>query len=471
MGMDERVRALNSTPQRSGGRYVLYWMQMNRRVAGNHAVAFAAQLASDRGLPLLVYEGLTCTYPQANDRIHTFMLQAVPETARRLRERGIGYIFYLRRTPADRNDALYVLVRDAAAVVTDDYPVFIAAGHNRTVPDRIGVPYYAVDASCVVPMALIEKRQVGAYTIRPRIRRHIAAHLRPVELPHVKQWRGTAADFHTEVTEAEIPSLVVSCAIDHSVVPSSAYRGGAAEANSRLEEFVRNRLAHYAESRNNPSERVNSNLSPYLHFGQISATDVALRVQDYAADHGIDPEPFLDELIVRRELAFNFCRYAERPDSLEELPAWAQATLGDHAADARPEAYSREDLIAARTHDPLWNATQREMLATGTIASYYRMYWGKKIIEWSATHDEALATMLDIHERWALDGRDPNTYANCLWCFGLHDRPFSERRIFGKVRYMSYAGMRRKTDVDAYVRQVDSLTVPSGRNPRLAPLY
>jgi deoxyribodipyrimidine photo-lyase len=461
--MDERVRALNSSPQRPGGRYVLYWMQMNRRVAGNHALAFAARLANDRGLPLLVYEGLTCTYPQANDRIHTFMLEAVPETARRLRERHIGYVFYLRRTPGDANDALYVVARDAAAVVTDDYPVFIAAGHNRTVPDRIGVAYFAVDASCIVPMALIEKRQAGAYTIRPRIRRLLADHLRPVEFPRVKApWRGSVPDFHTEATAGNVTALVASCSIDHSVVPSPEYRGGAAEAERRLEVFVRNRLARYAKERNEPSARVNSNLSPYLHFGQISVTDVALRAQDYAADHGIDAQPFLDELIVRRELAFNFCRYAARPGSLEELPAWARATLNDHANDARPQTYSREDLIAARTHDPLWNATQREMLAIGTIASYYRMYWGKKIIEWSATHEDALATMLHIHERWALDGRDPNTYANCLWCFGLHDRPFGQRPIFGKVRYMSYAGMRRKTDVDGYIRQVDSLAVRPG---------
>ncbi|HWR51897.1 MAG TPA: deoxyribodipyrimidine photo-lyase [Bryobacteraceae bacterium] len=469
--MDERVRALNSPPQRSGGRYVLYWMQMNRRVAGNHALAFAARLANDRGLPLLVYEGLTYRYPQANDRIHTFMLEGVPETARRLRDRGIGYVFYPRRTPEDRNDTLYVLARDAAAVVTDDYPVFITAGHNRTVPDRIGVAYYAVDASCVVPMTLIEKRQAGAYTIRPRIRRFLADHLRPVELPRVRAWRGAVADFHTEVTDDGVAGLVASCTVDHSVAPSPEYRGGALEAERRLEEFVHNRLARYENERNEPSARVNSNLSPYLHFGQISAIDVALRAQDYAADHRINAEPFLDELIVRRELAFNFCRYAERPDSLDELPAWARSTLRDHADDARPQMYSREDLIAARTYDPLWNATQREMLATGTIASYYRMYWGKKIIEWSATQEEALATMLHIHERWALDGRDPNTYANCLWCFGLHDRPFGERAIFGKVRYMSYAGMRRKTDVEAYIRQVDSLPVQTPRDRGLPPLY
>lgn len=458
MGMDPRVRALNSSPERPGGRYVLYWMQMNRRVRGNQALAFAARLANDRGIPLLVYEALTFDYPGANDRLHTFVLQAAPETARRLRARGAGYVFYLRRTPADRNDVLYVLARDAAAVVTDDYPVFIAARHNARVARKIGVTYYAVDASCVVPMSLIEGPQRGAYTIRPRIRRLLEAHLRPVEMPRTPEWRGGLPDFHTEVTEPGIAGLVSSCAIDHTVPPSPVYKGGAVEAERRLETFVRERLARYGEERNEPSARVNSALSPYLHFGQIGATEVALRVMDGAAGQGIDPEPFLDELIVRRELAFNFCRFAARPDSLDELPGWAKATLAAHERDPRPQIYSREDLAAARTHDPLWNATQREMLAAGTIASYYRMYWGKKIVEWSAAYDEALETMLQIHERWALDGRDPNTYANCLWCFGLHDRPFGERPVYGKVRSMTHAGMRRKTDVDGYIAQVSKLS-------------
>ncbi len=447
--MQERVRLLNSAPAHSGARYVLYWMQMNRRAANNHALEFAAQLAKDRDLPLVCYEGLDCEYPNANDRLHTFILEAVPETARRLRRRGIAYVFYLRRTPKDPADALYRLARDAAAVIADDYPTFVAARYNSSVPAKIGMPYYVVDASCVVPAGLIEKRQPGAFTIRRHITKLLPRYLQPVE--PVRRLRSISfrSDLHTEVTRQNVAALVASCAIDHSVSPSPVYRGGANEAERRLDTFVRERLPRYAAERNEPSARVTSGLSPYLHFGQISSVEVALRTAQ-------SPE-FLDELIVRRELSFNFCRLAPEYDSLVSLPAWAQATLRAHARDRRPYLYSREALVAARTHDPLWNATQREMLAAGTIAPYYRMYWGKKIVEWSRTHAEALATMLYIHDRWALDGRDPNTYANCLWCFGLHDRPFPERAVFGKIRYMSYEGMRRKTDIEAYIRQIDSL--------------
>ncbi len=448
--MHERVRVLNAAPVRtSGARYVLYSMLMNRRAAYNHALEFAAGLAKDRDLPLVCYEGLDCEYPNANDRLHTFILEGVPETARRLRKRGIGYIFYLRRTPSDPRSVLYRLARDAAVVVADDYPTFVAARYNRSVPAKLDIPYYVVDASCVVPAVLIDKRQPGAFTFRKRIAKLLPKCLHPLEPVRRLRSIDLNSDLHTEVTAENIPSLVASCAIDHSVPPSPAYRGGAREAERRLDAFVRERLHRYAAERNEPAARVTSGLSPYLHFGQISALEVALRT--------IDSPEFLEELIVRRELCFNFCRFAPDHDSLNSLPAWAQATLRAHARDKRPYLYSLDELLNARTHDPLWNATQREMLTTGTIVPYYRMYWGKKIFEWSRTHAEALATMLHIHDRWALDGRDPNTYANCLWCFGLHDRPFPERDVFGKIRYMSYDGMRRKTDVEAYIRQMESI--------------
>jgi deoxyribodipyrimidine photo-lyase len=257
------------------------------------------------------------------------------------------------------------------------------------------------------------------------------------------------------VTAADIPRLVASCAIDHTVPPSRTFRGGALAAEARLEHFLEYNLNRYARHRNEPSEHATSRLSPYLHFGQISALEVALAVREYAARHKLIADEFLEELIVRRELGFNFARYAGRVDTLAELPDWVRRTLAAHARDPRPAVYTREEFENARTHDALWNATQREMLIEGTIHSYYRMYWGKKIIEWSATPEDALSTMLHIHDRWALDGGDPNTYAGVLWCFGLHDRPWPERPIFGTVRYMSLEGMRRKTNVDAYIREME----------------
>ncbi len=257
--------------------------------------------------------------------------------------------------------------------------------------------------------------------------------------------------------DRRIPALLTGCDIDHTVPHSVSFRGGTAEAERRLADFLENKLRRYARDRNEPSAHTTSELSAYLHFGHISSLEVALRAGEYAQRHKLDVDGFLDELIVRRELAFNFARYAKRCDSLDELPDWARQTLVQHASDSRTELYSREDFVAARTHDSLWNAAQQEMLRRGYMHNYCRMYWGKKILEWSRTYQEALATAIYIHDRFSLDGRDPNTYANILWCFGLHDRPWPERPIFGRVRAMSRAGMERKIDVEAYIREVEAL--------------
>ena len=452
-----RVRKLNEAAIRTRGRYVLYWAQMNRRVESNHALAHAATLANELGLPLLFYEGLTCTYPNANDRLHTFLLEAVPETERRATRAGIGYVFYLRRRRCDPNDILYHLAEEAAAVVTDDYPLFIAAEHNQRVPDRIGVAYFVVDGSCVVPMNSFGKREYAAYTIRPKIRKLLAQHLAPMSPIRLKTpWKGPKSPFHTQVTIRKISELVAASQIDHTVPPSRTIRGGRSASEKRLRHFLRHSLRRYAREKNEPSARATSGLSPYLHFGHISSLEVALEARKYAARHKLVADEFLEELIVRRELAFNFARFCNRP-SLSDLPDWAQANLKRHARDRRSYEYSHDQFERAQTHDALWNAAQQQMLLEGHIHGYYRMYWGKKIIEWSPTFQDAFDIMVRIHDRYALDGRDPNTYANILWCFGLHDRPWPERPIFGTMRYMSLQGMARKTKIDDYIRQIERL--------------
>lgn len=449
-----RVQLLNDAAPRTGGRYVLYWAQANRRVDSNHALAFAVDLANSLRLPVLFYEGLTYPHPHPNDRFHAFILEGVPDNAKRAAALGIGYVFYLRRQPSDANDILYRLATDAAALVTDDYPGYLVRDHNRSVPKKVGIPYYAVDASCIVPMAHLGKQEYAAYTIRPKINRVLQEHLKPVQpIRAKKRWDGRLPSFHTEVTDENIPALLASSEIDHSVGPSVEFRGGRREAKRRLRHFLAHSLKRYARLSGEPFERATSQLSPYLHFGHISSLEVALAVQEYAGEHKLIATEFLEQLIVRRELAFNFAKYGPSPDSLAALPAWAQSTLRKHARDTRQTIYSRKQFEQAKTHDPLWNATQRELLREGVIQGYYRMYWGKKIIEWCASPEKALEIMIYLHDRYALDGRDPNTYTNILWCFGLHDRPWGERPIFGMIRYMSLDGMKRKTDVDAYVRQ------------------
>jgi deoxyribodipyrimidine photo-lyase len=423
--MEERVRALNAQPVWTGANYVLYWMRANRRVTSNHALAWAARLANEHGLPLLCYE----SFPEeANRRHRAFVLEGVPENARRLRKLGAGYVF----SPTEVFDAL---AAEAACVVTDDFP--------RMADPALPVACYAVDSSCIVPMSAIEGKQYAAYAIRPKIRKLLPKYLVPMGTVRLyRRYPGSGHALHTGADEENT-----------GVPPSASIHGGSLEAEARLQRFLEQNLHRYARHHNNPAEHANSGLSPYLHFGHISALDVALRVKEYAEQHKLIADEFIEQLIVRRELAFNFARYAARVDSLGELPEWARKTLARHAGDPRPALYSREEFVEARTHDALWNATQREMLSHGVIHGYYRMYWGKKIIEWSASYEEALATMLHIHDVYALDGRDPNTWANILWCFGLHDRPWPERPIFGMVRTMTRAGLERKTDVAAYLEE------------------
>lgn len=428
---------------------------MNRRVESNHALAHAAELANAAGLPLLVYEGLTCDYKAANDRLHTFILEGVPDTAERLAQLGIGYHFHLRARLSDPNDVVYRLAADARCVVTDDYPSFIAADHNRSVPDKIGVAFAAVDSSCIIPMSCHEKRAWAAYTIRPKIHRDLARFLKPVTVPRLQsRWRSKPT---LKITVENIPRLVAGCEINHSIRPSACFRGGYPQARRHLDAFLQQRLYRYAKERNEPARHATSDLSPYLHFGQISSLDIAFAVKAFAEENRLIADEFLEELIVRRELAFNFARWCPNPESLEALPAWCLRTLTKHDSDPRPFIYTEDQFEYAQTHDALWNACQAELLIRGKIHGYYRMYWGKKIIEWSATHARAHQTMLRLHDIYALDGRDPNTYTNILWCFGLHDRPWAERPIFGQIRYMGLDGMKRKTDTVAYLNEIAEL--------------
>jgi len=431
---------------------------MNRRVLANQALEYAAEQANLLRLPLLVYEGLGCTYQYANDRMHTFVVEGVPDMEKRLKARGIGYCFYLRKRKSDPNDVLYRLAKDAALVVTDDYPVFIAANHNASVPEKIGVAYHAVDASCIVPMNRHEKRNYGAYTIRPRIHNMLPEYLKPLnEVKLGQQWRAGYPEWHVKATAKNVAELVASCEIDHSVPPSLAFRGGQAEAERLLEHFLESNLRTYAKDRNEPSKHATSHLSPYLHFGMISSLHVALRAQEHAAEHRLVANEFLEELIVRRELAFNFARFTPDVQSLSALPDWCLKNMKKHAKDKRDPIFTPEQLERGETYDALWNATQKEMLLRGKVHGYYRMYWGKKIIEWTRTYEEALRVMIYLHDRYCLDGRDANTYTNILWCFGLHDRPWGERPIFGQMRYMNLEGMKRKTNVNAYIEEIAAM--------------
>ena len=462
--LDGRVRPLNHEPVRQGGRYVLYWCRWNRRVESNHALLYAAETANRMNLPLVVFERLTCAYPTACDRFHTFVLEGVPHFQAQLHKLGIGYIFQLprRKIPADSlRDEVYA---GAATIVTDDC--------LRATP-RLDVQLEAVDASCIVPMSAIPQRSYAAYSIRPKIHRLLPKYLKAATALEIRNRSRESIDrlrtrrLHTEVAARQIPALVAGCEIDHTVRPSTTFRGGRKAAEACLRRFLADRLPRYARDKNEPSLHATSDLSPYLHYGHIGALEVALAVREHAAAHKLIADEFLEQLVVRRELAFNFMRHAAPSLSggsdsnsrawLAALPDWARRTIDAHRSDARDPLYARAQFEAAATHDDLWNATQRELMLRGKIHGYYRMYWGKKILEWSASAEDALATMLWMHDRFALDGDDPNTYTNILWCFGLHDRPWPERPIYGTIRSMVLSGMERKSDVGAYLREIQYL--------------
>jgi deoxyribodipyrimidine photo-lyase len=452
MQTHERVSLLNDRDPDPDGRYVLYWMQMTKRAHHNHALDFAIQKANELKLPLVVYECLTYSYPWASDRLHTFILEGVEDKRVEFAEQGIRYLFYLQKDKSDPKRTVARLAKDAALIVTDDYPCFIIPGHNRTIAEKAQVPVYAVDSNGVIPMACFEKEEYAAYTIRPKIKKLLPEYLKPFRSRHLDvQKPNLEVDCpDTDVNGQNIAWLVAACDIDHSVKASPFYRGGTANGRKRLKLFIDEILQDYETMRNKPDKDGSSRLSSYLHFGFLSALEIAEAVRDADAPQAAR-DAYLEELIVRRELSFNLTRHNPNYDSLAALPAWVQKTMRGHISDKRDTVYSLEELETAKTHDPLWNAAQREMVVTGEIHNYVRMLWGKNVIAWTKTYEEAFAVLEHLNNKYCLDGRDPNSYAGILWCFGKHDRPWMERPVFGTIRYMTSGSTGRKFDSKKYI--------------------
>ncbi len=472
--LTERVSKLNDKEIRKGADYVLYWMQMYKRADHNHALNFAIEKANELGLPLLVYEGLKYYYPWASDRLHTFILEGVNEKRDAFRDRGISYVFYLQKDSDSPKQTVKALARDAALIVTDDYPCFIIPSHNGAIAEKAEVPVFAVDSNGIIPMSVFEKEEYAAYTIRPKIKRVLDRYFVPFEEAEI---RTKDPDINPDCPDTvfsadEIANLVSKCDVDHSVAPSPIYKGGTANARIRLAKFVDEILPHYHETRNKCEKDGSSRLSAYLHFGFISSLEAALATKEADAPEEAK-EAFLEELIVRRELSFNFTRFNPKYDSLESLPDWARETMREHVDDKREYIYSLEELEAGETHDELWNAAQREMVLTGEMHNYIRMLWGKNVIAWSETYEQAFAVLEHLNNKYCLDGRDPNSYAGILWCFGKHDRPWFERPVFGKMRYMTSGSTGKKFGSAKYIEWTKSLEEDPGlpETPRQSSLF
>ena len=458
MRINERVVQLNDAGPNVKARYVLYWMQMFKRTSYNHALTFAIRKANELKLPLVVYEGLKYYYPWASDRIHTFILEGVEEKRREFARLGIRYVFYLQKDQDSPKQTVARVAKEAACIVTDDYPCFIIPEHNRRIGERASIPVYAVDSNGLVPMNKLEKEEYGAYTIRPKIKMLLPDYLKPYKEDSVEiDGQNLEVDCpETNVAESSITNLVGECDIDHSVKASGYYLGGTANGRTRLRKFVDEILPDYETARNKPDRDGSSRLSSYLHFGFLSPLEIALAVQDTDAPQS-SKDAYLEELIVRRELSFNFTRHNPNYDSLASLPAWAQKTMREHIDDERQFTYSLDQLENGETHDELWNAAQREMVVTGEMHNYVRMLWGKNVIAWSPSYEVAFETLVHLNNKHCFDGRDPNSYAGILWCFGKHDRPWMERPVFGMIRYMTSGSTGKKFDSKKYIEWTRSL--------------
>mgnify|MGYP005838901157 CR=1 FL=1 len=438
-----RIRRIRSGTTGSGP--VVYWMSRDQRAHDNWALLYAQELAVENKKPLIVVFCLVPEFLSAAIRHYGFMLSGLQEVENELVNKNIG--FSLLAGMPEKEIPHFIKKNKTCAMVSDFDPLRIKRGWKQAVADTIDVPFYEVDAHNVVPCWTASlKQEFGAYTLRPKINRLLPEFLE--EFPSLKK-HPFADSLHLSRTDWK--KAVRTLKINKTVSEVSWIVPGEKAARTALKNFLQNRLANYDKQRNDPTHDGQSNLSPYLHFGQLSAQRVALEVLKAAVNQQ-DREAFLEELIVRRELSDNFCFYNENYDRFAGFPDWAQKTHEVHRKDRREYLYSREEFEQAKTHDALWNAAQVEMVEHGKMHGYMRMYWAKKILEWTSSPEEALEIAIYLNDKYELDGRDPNGYTGIAWSIGgVHDRAWFERPVFGKIRYMNYNGCTSKFNVNAYI--------------------
>jgi deoxyribodipyrimidine photo-lyase len=469
----------------SKGEYVLYWMVAQRRARWNFALQHAAWHAERLGKPLVVLEALRLDHPHASERFHHFVIDGMADNAARFAAASVRYLAYVEREPGAGKGLLAALATRACIVVSDEFPSFFLSRMQISAARQISAPLELVDSNGIIPLRAADSAFVTAHAFRRWVQQHGAEHLAimPVadplraltstpkaRLPAVVRERWSFARTSELARER---SFVAELPIDHAVARAPA-RGGSVAGEQRMQSFVDEQLDGYLEDRNHPDRDATSGLSPYLHFGHVGAHQLVAmvldredwdlgRLGDARALRGgrtgwwgvsATAEAFLDQAVVWRELGQQFCWHTPNYAEYASLPGWARTTLAEHRRDARPQCYSLAELETARTHDELWNAAQRQLLIEGQIHNYLRMLWGKKILEWSSTPEQALDRMILLNDKYALDGRDPNSYSGIFWVLGRFDRAWGpERPIFGKIRYMSSANTRRKLEVERYLQR------------------
>ena len=482
----DRIQAMNDQELREDGAFVVYWMVVNRRPHWNYSLDHAIWWAKKLGRPLVVLTTLKIDYPWASDRLHRFMLQDMAAHAAHFKKHDVCFYPFVEQEDGDQDGLLEALAKHACLIVSDDYPCFFIPAMQRAVAKNIAIRFDSVDSNGLMPIRTADKTHPTAYAFRRYLQKTLPQHL--LSHPSAQPLRASS-DFQNAKIPAAIlkkwprasakmlaagPEVLSELAIDHSVGPA-AIDGGYLAADKQASHFLHQCLKRYGEHRNDPDHDAQSNLSPYLHFGQISAHAIFHRLaqqenwdinrlsqRSTGSREGWwgmskNAEAFLDEVITWRELGQNMC--VTQPDTYDKyssLPDWAQRTLAEHVHDARPYTYTHRQLEAAETHDPVWNAAQRQLVSTGSLHNYMRMLWGKKVLEWSSTPQHALRVLIDLNNKYAVDGRDPNSYSGIFWIFGRYDRPWPEREIFGKIRYMSSDNTVRKLEIKQYLKTWES---------------
>lgn len=443
----DRLKNLNSLKNLSG-EYLIYWMQASVRVEYNLALNYSIDLSNQKNVPLIVVFILDEKYPKANFRHFKFLIEGLLEVEKKLKDMNIS--FYI----LNGFDDFIAISNRALGVITDRGYLRIQREWRSFLSERINIPLVQVEDNVLIPIETVSnKEEYSAATLR---RKYLKLRNDYIRDHKISIYRGSSFDIDVKKKHFDdfnsIEDILNSLSLDLSV-KGSFFEGGYEKAKVFLIEFLNNKILKYDEKRNDPVFDYQSNLSPYLHFGNISPIEIAFE----AFKLGDICEPFLEELLVRRELSINYIFYNPFYDSVKGINDWAIKTLREHESDIREYVYSLEEFEKAETHDVYWNSAQNEMKITGKMHGYMRMYWGKKILEWTSNVEDAFNIAVYLNDKYQIDGRDPNSYTGIAWCFGKHDRAWKERNVFGKIRYMNDNGLKRKFDIDSYVEKIDDL--------------
>ncbi|MGB7345618.1 MAG: deoxyribodipyrimidine photolyase [Pirellulaceae bacterium] len=454
-----------------------------RRTRYNFALEHAIDLAKQFDKPLLIFEPLRVRYQWASDRLHRFVIEGMRDNAAALANKPVTYFPYVEPKPGAGTPLLHRLAKQACTVVTDEYPCFFLPTMIDAVKDQIPARLELIDSNGVMPLRHAERTFTVAHSYRRWMQKNILDRLLekpkadPLSRIKLPQLNGIPASIQKKWPAADFDDLldnngISRIPIDHAVTPSPIVTGGQVDAAKRLKRFVSETLPRYGDDRNHPDKHATTGLSPHLHFGHTSAHEIVTAVldqEDWTPDrlgpangknHSFwntseQAEAFLDQVLTWREMGFNLTsRHPDTYDKFESLPGWAQTSLNEETSTERPFLYTLEQFEQAQTHDELWNAAQRELVQTGVMHNYMRMLWGKKILHWTPSPQDALRIMIHLNNKYGLDGRDPNSYSGIFWVLGRYDRAWGPKRpVFGSIRYMTSDSARKKLRLKQYLQR------------------